>query len=130
MSSLYNILWWKISGVSITEIFFKKSLTVSHLETIIREKGGLRMKYTKLRYMRKEKRISATEMAKYIGLGTNSAYLKKETGAVELSLKEARMLAAVFDMTIEELFFDDMDAEHGCEISNNQTYIENTLRKI
>lgn len=73
------------------------------------EKGGeKKMRYTRLRYVRREKHISALDMAKGIGLRSGTAYLKKETGKVRISLQEAKIISEMLDMSIEALFYEDL----------------------
>lgn len=60
---------------------------------------------TRLRKLRKDNNITSSEMAKLLGLKTQSAYYKKELGYVPVSLKEAKIIADFFGMSIEEIFF-------------------------
>lgn len=57
-----------------------------------------------LRSMRKNKGSTLQEMANLLGLKTASAYYKKETGAVPLSLEEARILSDYFQKPLEKIF--------------------------
>jgi DNA-binding XRE family transcriptional regulator len=61
--------------------------------------------YETLRAIRKERGISVNEMCAVIGLETESAYYKKETGFAKLSLVEARKIANHFNLDIESIFF-------------------------
>lgn len=56
-----------------------------------------------LKDMRKEKGRTLQEMAGILGLKTASAYFKKESGNVPLSLEEAVILAEFFDKSVEEI---------------------------
>ena len=60
----------------------------------------------------KEKNVKAKEIAEKIGLETEGAYYKKETGSVPFTLKEGKIIANNFEMAIEEIFFKD---ELSCE---------------
>ena len=61
--------------------------------------------YSKLRDIRNRKNISAREMANLLGLKTEAAYYKKESGLIKFSLEEARLVANKLDLTVEEIFF-------------------------
>lgn len=61
--------------------------------------------FERLRKIRKEKNISALEIAKKIGLKTEGAYYKKETGDVPFTLNEGKIISDLFEMPIEDIFF-------------------------
>ena len=61
--------------------------------------------YKNLRELRLANKIPVTEFLKKLGLSTKSAYYKKETGLVPITLEEAKKIADIFDMPIEEIFF-------------------------
>ena len=61
--------------------------------------------FEKLRKIRQEKNIKAKEIAEKIGLKTEGAYYKKETGSVPFTLEEGKIIANIFEMPIEEIFF-------------------------
>lgn len=61
--------------------------------------------YERLRQIRQEKNIKATEIAKSLGLKTDGAYYKKETGLVPFTLKEGKIISDILNMSIEEIFF-------------------------
>lgn len=63
--------------------------------------------YDSLRRYRKEKGIPVAEMCQLLGLETESAYYKKETGFTKFSLIEAKKIANYFGLQIENIFFDD-----------------------
>ncbi|MFZ7119792.1 MAG: helix-turn-helix transcriptional regulator [Eubacteriaceae bacterium] len=63
--------------------------------------------YERLRLLRSEKKVSATQMKRVLGLKTEAAYYKKEAGDIKFSLQEARKISRFFSMQIEEIFFDD-----------------------
>lgn len=62
--------------------------------------------HIKLRNIRNKKSISATEMKDLLGLKTEAAYYKKESGMVKFSLEEARKISEKLGMKIEDIFFD------------------------
>ena len=59
----------------------------------------------KIKAVREEKHLTQEDIAHIIGTSTVN-YSKKEAGSVRFSLEEARKLAAFFELSIEELFFD------------------------
>ena len=61
--------------------------------------------FERLRKIRKEKNISALEIAKKIGLKTEGAYYKKETGDVPFTLTEGKIISDLLEMPIEDIFF-------------------------
>lgn len=61
--------------------------------------------FEKLRKIRKEKNITAVEIAEKIGLKTEGAYYKKETGSVPFTLEEGKIISELLKMPIEEIFF-------------------------
>lgn len=65
------------------------------------------MIYTKLRKIRNGRNISAREMADLLGLRTEAAYYKKESGAIKFSIEEAKKIAQKLEMQIDEIFFAD-----------------------
>ena len=62
--------------------------------------------FEKLRKIRREKNITAKEIADKLGLKTEGAYYKKETGKVPFTLEEGKLVADLFEMPIEEIFFE------------------------
>ena len=50
--------------------------------------------------------IKIEDILKALGLKTKGAYYKKETGANKFSLNDAKNLSNLFNMPIEEIFFD------------------------
>ena len=75
--------------------------------------------FSNLRKIRQNKNIKASEMAKKIGLKTEGAYYKKESGRVPFTLNEGKLVADMLDMSIEDIFF-----EHvlSCEDNNSKIY--------
>jgi DNA-binding XRE family transcriptional regulator len=63
--------------------------------------------YHRLRELRNEKGISAKEMADLLGLKTEAAYYKKESGAIKFSLREAMLISKKLQKSIEEIFLAD-----------------------
>lgn len=61
--------------------------------------------YDKLRELRNEAGFTAKEMAGFLGLKTEAAYYKKESGAIKFSLSEARIISKKLNKPIEEIFF-------------------------
>lgn len=61
--------------------------------------------FERLRKIRQEKNIKAKEIAIKIGLKTEGAYYKKEKGTVPFTLKEGKIIADMFKIPIEEIFF-------------------------
>lgn len=64
--------------------------------------------YVRLRQIRKRKGYSAKKMATALGLQTEAAYYKKETGLIRFSLEEARIVSELLDEPMETLFFADV----------------------
>ncbi len=62
--------------------------------------------YLILREIRNEKGITAREMADALGLKTDAAYYKKESGLIKISLEEAKIIADKLEMSIDKIFFD------------------------
>ena len=58
----------------------------------------------KLRGLRAEYGLTQEEVAKKIGISTNS-YNRKERGKRKFTLIEAKKLADLFDVSIEDIFF-------------------------
>jgi transcriptional regulator with XRE-family HTH domain len=63
--------------------------------------------FEKLRKIRRAKNINVKEISDKLGLKTEGAYYKKETGSVPFTLEEGKIIADIFDMPIEEIFFAD-----------------------
>lgn len=60
--------------------------------------------FNNLRKIRQNKNIKASEMAAKIGLKTEGAYYKKESGRVPFTLTEGKLVADMLDMSIEDIF--------------------------
>jgi putative transcriptional regulator len=63
--------------------------------------------YKKLRELRHEKGYSVDRICKTIGVETVPTYYKKETGSLRFSLSEAKKIADLFHMKIEDIFFEE-----------------------
>ena len=61
--------------------------------------------FEKLRKIRQEKGIKAKEIADKLGLKTEGAYYKKETGNVPFTLEEGKVISEMIGLPIEEIFF-------------------------
>lgn len=61
--------------------------------------------FEKLRKLRQDKNIKAKQIAEKLGLKTEGAYYKKETGSVPFTLEEGKIVADILQMPIEEIFF-------------------------
>ena len=62
--------------------------------------------FEKLRKIRQEHSIKAKDIAEKLGLKTEGAYYKKETGSVPFTLEEGKIISEIFEMPIEEIFFE------------------------
>lgn len=61
--------------------------------------------FKKLRKIRQDKNVKTKEIIEKLGLKTEGAYYKKEAGSVPFTLKEGKIIADIFNMSIEEIFF-------------------------
>ena len=61
--------------------------------------------FEKLRKIRQEKGIKARDIAQKLGLKTEGAYYKKETGNVPFTLTEGKVISEIIGLPIEEIFF-------------------------
>ena len=59
---------------------------------------------SKLRILRKEQKISTNKMSEILGFKTASAYSKKESGNVPITLDEAIKISNFFGKSINEIF--------------------------
>jgi len=62
--------------------------------------------FKNLRKLRQEKNIKVKDIAEKLELKTESAYYKKETERVPFTLEEVKIIAEMFDMPIEYIFFE------------------------
>lgn len=60
-----------------------------------------------LRKLREDRGLKLQDMSDLLGLKTASAYYKKETGAVPITLEEAKIISDCFKMPMEKIFFPD-----------------------
>lgn len=72
--------------------------------------------FEKLRKIRQEKNIKAKEIADKLGLKTEGAFYKKETGNVPFTLEECKIISEMIGLPIEEIFFTN---EISCEDKKN-----------
>lgn len=68
--------------------------------------------FENLRKLRKEKEVKPIILAKKMGLKTEAAYYKKETGKVPFTLEEGKIVADLIGLPIEVIFFEN---EISCE---------------
>lgn len=61
--------------------------------------------FKRLRKIRQEKNIKAKDIAEKLGLKTEGAYYKKETGTVPFTLQEGKIVSEIIGLPIEEIFF-------------------------
>ena len=61
--------------------------------------------FERLRKIRQEKNIKAKDIAEKLGLKTEGAYYKKETGTVHFTLQEGKIVSEIIGLPIEEIFF-------------------------
>ena len=61
--------------------------------------------HTKLRNLRRQKRVSTETLAQLLNLKSIGAYYKKEVGDRSLTLQEAKVLSDYFGSSIDDLFF-------------------------
>ena len=67
----------------------------------MRKNGGEKVKNNILKTLRTESGETQIEIAKLLGLKTASAYSKKESGKVPVSLEEVKILAEHYKKPIE-----------------------------
>lgn len=65
-----------------------------------------------IRELRLSKNLRQKEVADLIGTSIAN-YSKKEAGTVKFSIEEANIIANYFDVTIEELFIDNLKTKKG-----------------
>ena len=63
--------------------------------------------FERLRNLRREHGFTCEDMAKALGLETKAAYSKKELGRTKFTLAEAKQVADVLGLQIEDIFFED-----------------------
>jgi DNA-binding XRE family transcriptional regulator len=61
--------------------------------------------FERLRFLRRERKLTCEDMAKLLGLETKAAYSKKELGHTRFTLAEAKKIADSFGLRIEDIFF-------------------------
>lgn len=58
----------------------------------------------RLKELRNLNGVKASDLAELIGLKTNAAYYKKESGSIKFTAEEALMIAKYFKKPVEEIF--------------------------
>lgn len=61
----------------------------------------------KLKKLRKDKKITQKEMAKFLGYKSKSGYCQLENGKVRMTLDKAKKISEILNVDIKEIFFDD-----------------------
>ncbi|KHO62691.1 MAG: hypothetical protein PWQ23_123 [Thermoanaerobacter sp.] len=61
----------------------------------------------KLKKLRKDKKITQKEMAKFLGYKNKSGYCQLENGKVRMTLDKAKKISEILNVDIKEIFFDD-----------------------
>lgn len=61
--------------------------------------------YYNLKRLRLKKQITLKQMSCYLGYVSPNAYSRKEKGERKFTLEEARKISEVFDLSIEDIFF-------------------------
>lgn len=60
---------------------------------------------SKLKYIRKERGLTQSDMAKILGYKHKSGYNKIELGDRKITLEQAKIISDNFKLSIEEIFF-------------------------
>ena len=81
--------------------------------------------FDKLRKIRQKSNIKAKELAEKLGLKTEGAYYKKETGSVPFTLTEGKIIADVFNLPIEEIFFENELSSQDKKGGTNERFNKN-----
>ena len=81
--------------------------------------------FDKLRKIRQKSNIKAKELAEKLGLKTEGAYYKKETGSVPFTLTEGKIIADVFNLPIEEIFFENKLSSQDKKGGTNERFNKN-----
>lgn len=81
--------------------------------------------FDKLRKIRQKSNIKAKELAEKLGLKTEGAYYKKETGSVPFTLTEGKIIADVFNLPIEEIFFENELSSQEKKGGTNERFNKN-----
>ncbi len=61
--------------------------------------------YERLRAIRCKNNLPVKDLSLALGLKTEGAYYKKESGMIRFSLREAKIIADLLERPIEEIFF-------------------------
>lgn len=82
--------------------------------------------FDKLRKIRQESNVKVKELAEKLGLKTEGAYYKKETGSVPFTLAEGKIIADVFNLPIEEIFFkNELSSQDKIKGGTNERFNKN-----
>lgn len=73
---------------------------------------------SRLKFLREERNVKQEEMADVLGISACN-YYKKENGSIRFSLTEAKKVADYFELSIEEIFFNN-------EVSKMETKLKET----
>ncbi|MBU5213256.1 helix-turn-helix domain-containing protein [Heyndrickxia oleronia] len=65
----------------------------------------------KIKYLRKQAKLSLEEMAKLLGYESANGYYYLEIGRGKFSAETLALVAEIFDIPINDLFFEDKIAE-------------------
>lgn len=82
------------------------------------EIGGDNVTLNKLKELRLQKGYTQEKMVEFLGLKYKSHYCQIENGDIRPSLDIANKIAKVFNMTIEEIFFD--EKVHDARTNNDK----------
>jgi putative transcriptional regulator len=61
----------------------------------------------KVRAIRIQKNIPASELIKLLGIKSKATFYKKERGLLRFSLDEAKKISCLFKMDLAEIFFNE-----------------------
>ncbi|WP_244833400.1 helix-turn-helix transcriptional regulator [Clostridium sp. BJN0001] len=64
--------------------------------------------YSKLKDIREKRGITQADMAELLGYNHKSGYNKLENGERKISLEQAKTISDFFNLTIEDIFFDNL----------------------
>lgn len=77
--------------------------------------------FENLRKIRQKSDIKVKQIAEKLGLKTEGAYYKKETGSVPFTLEEGKIIADLFNEPIEQIFFEnELSCKDKKERSKNE----------
>lgn len=73
----------------------------------------------KLKSLRVERNLTQDELGKMIGIH-EATYNRKEQGLNKFTLDEAKLIASIFDVPMEVIFF-------SKKVHTNKTYVNNSI---